>query len=147
MRKQLEQDIKTALLSGDSQKSQALKFIKNAVDLAEKQKNSELTEEEIISLMRKEVKKREEAAELFARGGNSASAEKERYEADLIREYLPPEASEEAIRARVEQIIADQNIPKEVSSMGRIIGAVSADLGASADKSVIARITSEILKG
>lgn len=146
MKERLAEDIKAALLKGDNEAVQSLRFIKNSLDGAEKQKGSELSEDEMVNLLRKEVKKREEAADLFEKGGNTASAEKERREVALIKNYLPPEMSEEEIRKKVESIIATQSIPREVSSMGRVIGLAVQELGAGADKSAIAKIAGELLK-
>lgn len=146
MKERLAEDIKAALLKGDTKVVESLRFIKNSLDGAEKQKGSELSDDEVVNLLRKEVKKREEAADLFEKGGNTDSAKKERSEVALIKAYLPVEMSEDEVRKKLEEIIVSQSIPKETSSMGRVIGLAVQELGVSADRSIIARIAGELLK-
>lgn len=147
MKERLEADIKAALLSGDKEKARALNFIKNSITLVEKDTGKQLSDDDITSILRKEVKKRLEAAELFEKGGKLESADKEKAEVDLINVYLPAQLSREDISKVVKEVITDQNIPLEQSSMGRIIGAAKGKLGSSADPSIIAQVVTEAIKG
>lgn len=147
MKERLEADIKAALLAGDKEKARALNFIKNSIVQTEKDSGKSLNDEEVIAILRKEVKKRLEAAELFEKGGNLDSANKEKSEIELINTYLPAQMSREDVRTAVETVIKQQKIPLEQSSMGRIIGAAKSSIGANADPSVIAQVTSELIKG
>lgn len=146
MKDSLESDIKAALLAGDKEKARALNFIKNSIVQVEKDSGKSLNDEEITGILRKEVKKRTEAAELFEKGGNKSSADKERSEIELINIYLPAQMSKEDIRSTVQALITEQNIALEQSSMGRIIGAAKAKIGPSADPSIIAQVVSELIK-
>ena len=147
MKERLEADIKAALLAGEKEKARALVFIKNSIIQTEKDSGKILNEDEVIAVLRKEVKKRNEAAELFERGGNIDSANKEKSEVELINQYLPAQMSREDIKSAVEAIIKEQGLALEQSSMGRIIGAAKSSIGANADPSVIAQVTSELIKG
>lgn len=147
MRESLEADIKAALLSGDKEKARALNFIKNSITSVEKDTGKSLTDDEITAILRKEVKKRLEAAELFEKGGNKESADKEKSEVELINVYLPAQLSKEDITKAVKDVVAEQNISLEQSSMGKLIGLTKAKLGSSADPSMIAQVVSELIKG
>lgn len=147
MKERLEADIKAALLSGDKDKARALNFIKNSITSVEKDTGNSLSDDEIINILRKEVKKRLEAAELFEKGGNQASADKEKAEAELINNYLPAQLSKEDIKSAANKLVQEESITLEQSSMGRIIGAVKSKLGSSADPSLIAQVVSEIIRG
>lgn len=146
MLERLNQDIKAALLRGDSETVDALRFLKSSLDSASKQKGSEITDQEVVFALRKELKKREEAAELFDKGGNSQSAEKERREAVLIKTYLPAEMSEADITEKIKALISENNIPVSMSSMGQVMTLAKQNLGDSADPSVIAKVASQLLK-
>jgi len=146
MRERLSQDIKAALLKGDAEVVEALRFLKNSVDGSEKQKGSELNDQEVVAILRKEVKKRDEAAELFEKGGNSASASKELREAELIKAYLPAELLESDITDKIKALISDKNIELAPSSMGQVMKLAKESLGDSADPSVIARVAGQLLK-
>lgn len=146
MIERLDADIKAALLAGQKDKARALSFIKSSLLTYQKELGSALSEEQANVVLRKEVKKRIEAAELFDRGGKSEEAQKERSEAELINTYLPPQLDEQTITAKIKEIINSQNIPLEQSSMGRLIGLAKQEFGSSADASVIAKIISQIIR-
>lgn len=146
MRERLELDIKAALLAGDKGKARALNFIKSSITQVEKDTSRQLTDEELVVLLRKEVKKRSEAAELFEKGGNLESAAKEKSEIELINTYLPEQMTIEEVKDAVTLLIKDQNLPLEQSAMGRIIGASKQKLGSSADPSMIAQVVSELIR-
>ena len=147
MRESLDSDIKAALLAGDKDKARALSFIKSSITTAEKDSPTPLTDEDVINILRKESKKRFEAAELFEKGGNIESANKERHEADLINSYLPAQMGEDELRQSILQIVAEHKISLEQSSMGRIIGESKKQLGTKADPSLIAKIVSSLIRG
>lgn len=147
MKERLEADIKAALLAGDKEKARALNFIKSAIVQIEKDGGKKLSDDEVVAILRKEVKKRLEAAELFEKGGNLESANKERAEIELINVYLPAQMSKEEITLKINELITEQNILLEQASMGRIIGASKSKLGSSADPSIIAQVVMELIKG
>lgn len=147
MRERLDSDIKASLLAGDKDKARALSFIKSSITQAEKDNKVSLTDDDVVNILRKETKKRLEAAELFEKGGNIESAEKERYEADLINLYLPAQMSESDLVAAIQKIASNLGLPMEQSSMGKIIGEAKKELGSQADPSLIAKIVGNLIRG
>lgn len=147
MRERLDSDIKASLLAGDKDKARALLFIKSSITQVEKDSGASLTDEDMVNILRKETKKRLEAADLFEKGGNKESADKERHEADLISQYLPAQMSESDVVVAIKQIASKLGLPMEQSSMGKIIGEAKKELGTKADPSLIAKIVSNIIKG
>ena len=101
MRERLEADIKAALIAGNKEKARALNFIKSSILQVEKDSGATLKDDEIITIFRKEIKKRTEAAELFTKGGNLESSAKEKSEIDLINVYLPEQLSREDTKTAV----------------------------------------------
>ena len=143
----LEQDIKAALLSGDSVKATTLRGLKAVllnVKVAEGKRDSGLEDDEVIAVFAKEAKKRQESADLYKQGGNSEKAEAELLEKAIIEGYLPEQLSEEEISQLIDEAIA-QTGASGPQGMGQVIGAVKANAGASADGSVIARLAKEKL--
>lgn len=102
----------------------------------------ELTDDEILALLKTEVKKRKESAEAFTQAGRTELAEKESAEAAILSVYLPELLDEAATRVLVTEVIADLGItdPKQ---RGRIMGAFKGrkDL----DMGLVARIVGEAL--
>lgn len=143
----LERDLKTALLSGDKSRVETLKGIKNAIQYKAvdvKTADKGLTEEQILQLLSKEAKKRQEAADLYRQAGEAGRAEAELSEKKIIEEYLPAKLSDEEVLSVIREEIS--KIPEPApADMGRIIGLVKARLGAQADGSTIARLVKEVL--
>lgn len=147
LEKQLEDDIKAALLAGEQQKATTLRGLKAALlsyKVAEGKRDSGITDDEIIAIFSKEAKKRQESADLYVQGGRAESAEAELTEKALIETYLPAQLSEAEITQLIDAAIADTGAAG-MQDMGKVIGAVKAKAGATADGSVIARIVKERL--
>lgn len=147
LEQQLEDDIKAALLSGDKVKATTLRGLKATllnVKVAQGKRDSGLSDDEVIAVFAKESKKRQESAELYKQGGSQERVDAELAEKAIIDSYLPTQASEEEISAAIDQAIA-QTGASAPSDMGKVIGAVKAKFGASADGAVIARLAKEKL--
>ena len=98
----------------------------------------------VTVILIEEVKKRDEAAELFDKGGNAGSAEKERTEKKVLAVYLPEQMSEEELSAVVAATISELK-PDSPKDMGRVIGAVKAEVGNAADGALLAHIVKNAL--
>lgn len=147
LKEQINADLKTAMLARDSFLVETLRGIKSAIlaeEVAKQKRETGLDDSEIESLLTKEAKKRDEAALLFEKGGNQASADKERAEKEVIQRYLPEQLTEDEIRAVVQQIVNETGA-KDVKDMGRVIGAVKSKVGNKADGSLVAQIVKETL--
>lgn len=143
----LEQDIKSALIAGDSVRVTTLRGLKAVllnVKVAQGKRDSGLTDEEVLPLLAKEAKKRQESADMYTQGGAAERAEAELKEKTVIEEYLPKQLDEAEITALVKQVIADTGA-SSMAQMGQVIGQAKAKAGASADGSIIARIVKEQL--
>lgn len=148
LEQQLEQDIKAALLARDQVKATTLRGLKATllnVKVAEGKRDSGLSDDEVITVLAKEAKKRQESADLYKQGGNQAKAEAELTEKAVIEAYLPAQLSEDEISKLIEEAIA-QTGASGPQGMGQVIGQVKAKTGASADGSVIARLAKEKLQ-
>ncbi len=104
-------DIKEALKAHDSERANTLRFLIAQTQNREIEKRSKgdanpLTDDEVIDVLRKEVKKRREAADLFRQGGNLDAAEKEEKELAIIQGYLPAAPSEDDIRKVIGELKA-----------------------------------------
>jgi uncharacterized protein YqeY len=99
-----------------------------------------LSDDQIINLLRSEVKKRAESADIYEQAGRADSAAKERKEMEIIEKYLPAAMDADALAAIVaeEVAIAAANGQTGPKAMGGVIKAVKDRVGASADGSAIA---------
>lgn len=126
LKEQIDSDLKAAMLGGDKTLATTLRGLKSAilyVEVAEGKREQGLANQEIVDVLRKEAKKRQESADLFDRGGNEEKAVAERQELVVIEKYLPAQLSDEEIAKLVDQAIGDIGTVGP-QNMGQIIGRV-----------------------
>jgi uncharacterized protein YqeY len=147
LKETLQADLKQAMLAREADKVELLRGLKSAIlyaEVAADKRDEGLSDEEIIAVLQKESKKRAESAELFEKGGNQASADKERSEAVLIDAYLPAKLSEEDLDALITDVMSQQGIDTpQRSDMGKIIGAAKAKGGAAVDGATLAKLVNQ----
>lgn len=110
----LKNDLKDAMRAKDQVRVDTLRSALNAFHLEEvartdkdhKLHRQPLSEADRVALIEKQVKQREEAAEIYRKAGRAESAEKEAREAELLKAYLPSQLSDDELRATVEAIVA-----------------------------------------
>lgn len=147
LEQKIEQDLKTALLAGDAQRVSVLRGLKSVllnVKVATGKRDSGLSDEEVLPILGKEAKKRQESVDMYKQGGDQARADAEQAEKAIIEEYLPEQLSEAGIAKLVDEAI-QQTGAKGQQGMGKVIGAVRAKAAGQADGAVIARLTKEKL--
>lgn len=136
----LHTDIKAAIPAAMKAKDQltldTLRMLATAFTnelVATKRKPDEfLTDDEALAVMRREVKKRKEAAEAFDRGGRVDAADKERAEQKILESYLPAMIAEDELKKIVEAKKAELNVTDKKDA-GRLMGAVMKAAGGRAD--------------
>jgi uncharacterized protein YqeY len=147
LEQRLEQDLKAALLAGDAQRVSVLRGLKSVLlneKVATGKRDSGLTDDEVLPILSKEAKKRQESADLYRQGGDETRAAAELAEKKIIEAYLPAQLSEAEVATLVDEAI-QQTGASEQKDMGKVIGAVRAKAGAAADGALIARLTKEKL--
>jgi uncharacterized protein YqeY len=147
VQQQLEQDLKNAMLAGDTQRVTVLRSLKSAIGYARVagKEKVDLSEADILQILAKEAKKRQEGADGFMQAGDKPRAEQELAEKAIIETYLPPALSEAEVTKLVDEAIAEL---EEVSprAMGQVIAKVKAASEGRADGALIARLTKERLQ-
>ncbi len=145
----LNSDLKEALLSGDRIKSETLKSIKNALQYLQTSAGAKdiLGDEDILSVLKKESKKRQEAAEAYDKAGDPDRSAKEKQEKDIIDQYLPDQLDESQVESLVEEVMTTNNIERNPQNMGQIIKLAREKAGAQADGGIIAKIVKAKVAG
>lgn len=146
LKKQIGEDLKTAMRSQNKDEIRALRGIKSMILLAETEKGvtGDLSEEAELKLLAKAVKQRKDSAQLYADQGREDLAAIERAELEIISGYLPEQLSEEELRRQLEEIIVQVGAvgPQD---MGKVMGAANKALKGKADGSTIAGIVKTLL--
>jgi uncharacterized protein YqeY len=144
LEQKLEEDLKTAMLAGNAELVSTLRTLKSVIlnkKVADGTRDMAMANDDVIILLSKEAKKRQESADLYNQGGRPELAEKELAEKAIIDAYLPESLSEEELGKLVDQAISGLDNP----NMGQIIGQVKAKAGAAADGALIAKLVKERL--
>ncbi len=149
MKDQLQQDLKSAMLARDSFKTDVIKGLKSAIlyaEVATNKREQGLGDAEILAVMRKESKKRQESADMYNQGGSPDKADKEMQEKLIIDAYLPQQMSEAQVVELIDTVLQklDLSAPTK-QDMGRIIGEARAVASGEVDGSMLAKLVSERL--
>ena len=134
LKDQLRADLTTAMKSRDELRTATLRMVLAAVTAEEVagKEARELTDDEVQAVLRREAKKRREAAEAFAAAGRTEQAERERAEGEVVGGYLPAQLEDADLAALVADVIARTGA-SGMRDMGRVMGAVQGEVAGRAE--------------
>lgn len=140
----LRKDMFTFSKEGNTNASDILKIALASIKNAQIAQDSELTEQDIEKILRKEVKKIEDSIAQFTQMGRNDLVEKETSQLKIIKKYLPELMSEEDIKAIINNKIEELNI-SGMGDMGRLMGAVMKETAGKADGNTVKNLVTQIL--
>lgn len=146
LEERLSNDLKDAMRSGDETRKLAIRAVKTAIQQARVAGTAarELSEQEVLAIIAKQVKQRRESIEEFTKGRRPDLVAKEQAEIEVLETYLPRQLSEDEIRARAAAVIAELGVT-DLKGLGPVMKRLSADLKGLADGSAINRVVRELL--
>ncbi|NCS32454.1 GatB/YqeY domain-containing protein [bacterium] len=139
IRDTIKSDVITALKAGEKEKASFLRVLVSEMQMLEltlKSQNKELTDDDALTVLKKEVKRRKEAIEIYTTAGESNKVLKEESEIAIISEYLPEQIGEDAIKEIVEHVISEN----PDADFGTIMKAVMAQTKGQADGNIVRNI-------
>ena len=142
LKDKINSDLKTALLGGNRFDGEVLRGLKAVIlneEVAQNKREEGLDDVTIEQLIAREVKKRNESADIYDGAGRGELAENERAEAKVMSNYLPEQLSEEKITVIIKRVIGELGVSGP-SAMGQVIGAVKKELGNTSDGATIAKL-------
>jgi uncharacterized protein YqeY len=148
LKEQITSDLKDSLKSGDAFKRSVLGMLKSSIgnkEIEKRKKDTGLSEEENIEVIRSEVKKRIDSALAFRSVGDEERAKIEESEMLILKKYLPPEASDEDIKSAVERAIVSAG-SKSKKDFGKIMGLSMKEIGSRADGNRVKQILDSMLE-
>lgn len=134
MRERILNDLKTAMKNQDRETLKVIRMVKGSMQLLEIELKHELSDDEVIGVISKEIKTRRDSVKEFEKGNRNDLVEETLAEIEILEKYLPEQLSDEEI----ENILSDvfnKVSPKGMQDMGKIMGMVTplvkgkADLG------------------
>ncbi len=144
MRNQIVNDVVKYMKSGGKDKVIVLRMVKGAILDLEKQNNKELTDEETIQVITKQIKTRNESIEQFKLGNRQDLIDKTQSEIDILNEYMPEQMSEEEIEKAISEVFSKVN-PTSPKDMGKVMGLLMPVVKGKADMGLVNKIVKEKL--
>jgi len=143
----IQEDLKQAMLAKAEEKLSTIRMLKSALQYFEIQKGGagySATDEDVVDVVGREIKKRRESIEMFEKGNRQELADKEKRELEVLQTYLPEQMSEEEIRTLVDQTISAMGATT-MQDMGKVMGALSEKTKGKAEGSLVSTIVREKL--
>lgn len=144
MKERLQKDLISAMKEHNRKKADTIKSVKAAIQMEEINSKKELSEEEMLSIVTKQVKLRKDAVKDFEKAGRQDLIDSYNEEIDILNEYLPKPLTMEKINSIIEEAFNVVN-PKAQSDMGKIMKEISPKLKNRADMGEVNKIIKEKL--
>jgi len=141
---QIQDHVKDAMKAGDRLKLSTLRMLVAAIKQKEIDTRSDLSDDDIISIIEKQMQQRLEAAEQYEAAGRNELFEKESQEAEILKAYLPEKMGEEEVKEMIEKIISEMG---EISmkEMGNVMSALKDQAGSKIDMKLASQMVREII--
>ena len=129
---QIQAQVKDAMKAGDRLKLSTLRMLVAAIKQKEIDTRTELSDDEVISIIEKQVQQRLESAEQYKSAGRDELFEKESQEAEILTTYLPEKMSEEEVAEMIEKIMSDMG-EVTMKEMGNLMATLKNQAGSKID--------------
>lgn len=130
-------DYKEAMRAKDTLKCSVLSFLRaDMINLANAKKKNKLEDPEVVTVIKKQIKQRQDSIEQFTKGGRLEMAEKEQKEMEMLKSYLPPELSADEINKIIDEVISATG-SSGIKDMGRVMKEVNARIAGQADGKLV----------
>ena len=128
LRDKLNDGMKGAMKSGDKLRLSTLRLVNAAIknaDIEARTASKALTDDDLLGLLQKMIKQRQESVELYDKGGRKELADQERGEIEIIKGFLPQQMSDDEAKAAIGEIIKQEGATS-VKDMGKVMAALKA---------------------
>ncbi len=143
---QVDQELRSALKARETLKVSTLRMLKAAASNAAIQKGKDRLEDpELLEVVVKLIKQREESVEAFRKGGRTDLADKESQEAEILRSYLPPALGAEELKAIVQAAVQEAGA-QGPQAMGVVMKIVMPKVAGRADGKTVSQAVKEALR-
>lgn len=144
MRNKLLSDLTAAMKAQDKETLSVLRMVKGAMQLEEINLKHELTDDEFITVVSKQIKTRKESITEFEKAGRNDLVEQTSKEIEILNKYMPEQLSEEEVLKVIDEAF-DTIKPTAQSDMGKLMGFVNPKLKGKADMSFVSKTIKEKL--
>lgn len=144
LKAQIEQQVKEALKKGDACRLQTLRFLLAALQNEEIAKQKEISEEDFLAVVQRQIKQHRESIEAYQKGGREDLAHKEEEELKILNTFLPQQLSVEEIKKVVAEVRKELS-DEDKNNFGKVMGQVMARVKGKTDGNTVGSIVKELL--
>lgn len=140
MKERLTNDLKAAMKEQNKELLSVLRMVKGAIQMEEIKVKHELSDDEVIAIIGKQIKTRKESIVEFEKGGRNDLIEKTNEEINMLNVYMPKQLSEEEIKAEIDKVF--EELKPASNEMGKIMQALS-NLKGKTDMGLVSKLVKE----
>lgn len=145
LEEKIMEDYKQALKAKDAEKVSAISFLRSQMkNLAIDKRQNALTDEDVISVLRKLVKQRRDSIDQFKAGNRQDLVEKEAKELEILMAYLPQQVSDEKIKEIIEEVVKATGATS-VQDMGKVMKELMAKFAGRSDNKLVSELVRQRL--
>lgn len=142
MREQILNDLKTAMKNKDKERLAVIRLVKGSMQMAELDKGHELSDDEVMDVISKEIKSRKDSIAEFEKGNREDLIKQATDEIKILEEYLPKPFSSDEIMKIIDEVF-DEVKPTSNQEMGKVMKELTPKLKNRADMSEVSKIVKE----
>ena len=142
MRNQILEDLKIAMKNQDKEKLSVIRMVKGAIQMTELNKKHELSDEEVIDVITKEIKSRKDSINEFKKGNREDLVKKTEDEIRILSEYLPEQLTEEELNTIIDEVFEIVK-PESTKDMGKIMKELNPKVKGKFDMGLVSKIVKE----
>ncbi len=140
----INNDLKEAMKSKDSFRLSVIRMVKGAMQLAKPNPREELTDDDVITVISKQIKMRNDSIKEFEAAGRSDLVEQNKREIEVLNTYMPKQLSEEELTEIIDKVFEEVK-PTSQKDMGLIMKNISPLVKGNADMSLVNKLVKERL--
>jgi uncharacterized protein YqeY len=144
LKQRIQDDMKSAMKGGDKRKLGVIRLVMAAIKQREVDERIELDEDQVLVVLDKMVKQRRDSIEQYEKAGRDELAEQEKFEIEVLQEYLPEALSEEEITDLIKQVMAETGA-ESMKDMGKVMGMLTLTLQRRADMGAVSAKLKQLL--
>ena len=144
LNEKLSEDQKAAMKSGDTLTTGVLRLLRTRIKERAVEKRDDLSDAEIFKVIMSQVKKRQEAVDLFEKGGRGDLAERDKKEIEVLKSYLPPMLSDEELKTLILEAIKEAEA-KTPQDLGRVMKVLMPKVTGRTEGSKVNKLVKDLL--
>ncbi len=145
MRQQIFSDMIEAMKIKDKESLAVIRLLKGAIQLEELSQKKDLNDEEVITIVTRQIKQRNESIEQFEKGNRQDLISKTLKEIDILKKYLPIQLKKEELEEIITKVFKEVN-PTSKKDFGKLMSKISPQVKGKTDMGLVSKIIKEKLE-